>query len=76
MLSAYFQRLTRARLIATWFTLVAVCGAIAIVLRGVPSTTIMATLLTLAVLPIAIVMMLWPGVQPLTAAEVIRGERR
>ena len=76
MLSSLFLRLTRSRLIVTWFAIIAFSGAIAIVLGSAPTFATLATLFALALVPPAILMMLWPGVQPLTAAEVIRGERR
>jgi hypothetical protein len=68
--------LNRPRLIGAWFALVGLSGAAALSLGPIPTVTTVGMLFALAVTPPAIVMILWPGVQPLTAAEVIRGERR
>jgi hypothetical protein len=76
MFSGYLQRLTRLRLLVGWFGIIAFSAALTIVLRGAPTLTTLATIFALSLVPAAIMMILWPGAQPLTAGEVIRGERR
>ena len=68
--------MTRSRLIQLWFA-----GVLLIVVAGVAlglSMTVStgAMLLVLALAPPSIVLLLWPGVQPLTASEVLHGTAR
>jgi hypothetical protein len=68
--------MTRAGLIQVWFATVAL-GVVAGIALGA-SVTIGTGLMLLALClaPPAIVLMLWPAVQPPTAAEVLRGVER
>jgi len=70
------MRVTRSRLIQGWFGLVVfvVVAAIAFDATVTVSTGVM--LLALAVAPALVVLLLWPGVQPPTASEVIHGTSR
>jgi hypothetical protein len=66
------KEMTRARVIQTWFVVVALMVLAAIVL-GVSVTIGTATMLVaLCLVPPAIVLILWPAVQPQTVAEVLR----
>lgn len=68
--------MTRSKVIQVWFaavTLVAVAG----IAFGVSVTVgTGALLLALSLVPPAIVLMLWQGAQPATAAEVLYGPDR
>ncbi len=68
--------MTRAGLIQVWFAAVAL-GVVAGIALGA-SVTIGTGLILLALClaPPTIVLMLWPGAHPPTAAEVLRDERR
>lgn len=69
------KHVTRMRLIQIWFAVVALASTLSAVLGGVPTIGTGIVLLGLSIVPAAMVLMLWPGAQPLTAAEVIRGGR-
>jgi hypothetical protein len=68
--------MTRAGLLQVWFAAVAlgVVAGIALGANVTIGTGLM--LLALCLAPPAIVLMLWPAVQPPTAAEVLRGVER
>jgi hypothetical protein len=68
--------MTRSRLIQVWFAavLLIVVAAMAFGLSVTVSTGAM--LLVLSLVPPSIVLLLWPGVQPLTASEVLHGAAR
>lgn len=63
--------MTRSRVIQVWFTAVAlvVVAGIALGVSMTIGTGVM--LLALCLVPPAIVLRLWPGVQPPTAADVL-----
>jgi hypothetical protein len=65
------KNLTRSRLIQVWFAAVAlvVAGSIALGVSVTSSTAVM--LLALALVPPVIVLMLRPGDQPQTVAQVL-----
>lgn len=68
--------MTRSRVIKAWFAAVTlvVVGSIAF---GVSITAATGALfVALSLVPPAIVLMLWPGPQPETAAEVLYGSTR
>jgi hypothetical protein len=68
--------LTRSKLIQMWFVAV-VLVVVACLVAGVTmefSTGLM--LLALSLAPPIMVLMLWPGTQPLTVSEVLRGVDR
>lgn len=67
------KNITRSKPIQVWFAAI-VLSAVACVAMGVSMTVGRgATLLTLSLIPLTIVLLLWPGVQPQTAADVLRG---
>jgi hypothetical protein len=70
------QILTRPRLIQMWFSLVVFVVMAAAALGATVTFSTGALLLALALAPALIVVLLWPGVQPLTASEVIHGTDR
>lgn len=63
--------LTRARVIQVWFAAVALAVAWVIVLGASVSTSTAAVLLALCLVPPAIVLLMWPGIQPPTVAEIL-----
>lgn len=68
-----FKHMTRSRAIQVWFAAV-VLVVVAGLAFGVSMTVGTAVLLlALSLVPPVIILMLWPGVQPPTASEVIHG---
>ncbi len=65
--------ITRARVIQMWFSALIVIAAFWFAFGTAIGAGTAALLVGLSVVPPAILLILWPGVQPLTAAEVIRG---
>ena len=70
------RHMTRSKLIRMWFALVAFVVVAAVAFGAAVTVSTWAMLLTLALVPPVIVLLLWPGVQPLTASEVIHGADR
>lgn len=68
--------LTRTRLIQIWFTAVALIAVAAIAMGKSVTFGTGAILLALCLVPPVIVLMLWPGVQPPTVGDVLRGTDR
>ena len=68
--------MTRSRLIQMWFALVVFVFVAAVAFGAVVTLSTGAMLLALALAPALIVLLLWPGVQPPTASEVIHGTDR
>jgi len=66
---------TRARLIQVWFAIVLLVGAMLFVLGARITMSTAAVLVTLCLVPPVMTLMLWPGAQPPTAGEVLRGGR-
>lgn len=54
-----------------WFAVMTVSAAVGVVLGVTMTLGTGAMLLALILVPVVIVVMLWPGVQPRTAAEVL-----
>jgi hypothetical protein len=71
-----WKDLTRSKLIQAWSAAVVliVVAAVAFNLSIGVSTAVM--LFALSLIPPVIVLMLWPGDQPRTAADVLYGDRR
>jgi hypothetical protein len=70
------SEVTRSKVIVVWFLFLALVVATTLMF-GVSVTMETGALLAgLCLVPPALLLMLWPGVQPLTAGEVLRGERR
>jgi len=70
------REMTRSRLIQIWFATMSLVVA-AVVAIGVTVTIgTIAMLVALSLVPPAIVLALWPGVQPMTAADVLYGRDR
>lgn len=65
--------ITRARVIGMWFSVLALVAAFWFAFGTSLGAGTVALLVGLSVVPPAILLILWPGVQPLTAGEVIRG---
>jgi hypothetical protein len=68
--------MTRSRLVQVWFAavLLVVVAGMALGISVTVSTGAM--LLALSLVPPAIVLLLWPGVQPLTASQVLHEASR
>jgi hypothetical protein len=70
------KNMTRSKSIQIWFALVTL-GVVAGVAFGAAVTVGTAVMLfALSLVPPVIVLLLWPGVQPVTATEVLRGTDR
>ncbi|PYR01788.1 MAG: hypothetical protein DMF97_06655 [Acidobacteria bacterium] len=68
--------MTRSKVIQTWFAAVVLVVVAGIAFGASVTIGTGAMLLALSLVPPAIVLLLWPGVQPPTAGEVIRGVDR
>ena len=70
------SEVTRSHVIVVWFMFLGL-AVVTAMMFGVSITKETGALLAgLCLAPPALLLMLWPGVQPQTASEVIRGERR
>jgi hypothetical protein len=67
---------TRSGLILVWFATISLVVAAAVALDATFAVGTAAVLLALTMVPPAIVLVLWPGVQPMTAADVLYGRDR
>ena len=67
---------TRSRAIQIWFAAVALITVAAITSGVTVATGTGVALLVLCLVPGAILWMLWPGAQPTTVGDVIRGTDR
>jgi hypothetical protein len=68
--------MTRSRLIQVWFVAVALVVAAGAASGAAVTAGTGAILSVLCLVPPAIVLLLWSGIQPLTAAEVLYGRDR
>jgi hypothetical protein len=68
--------MTRSRLIQVWFAAIALVVVAGVAFGAAVTVSTGAMLLALSLVPPAIVLLLWPGVQPLTAAEVLHSRDR
>lgn len=65
--------MTRSRLIRVWFATISLVVVAAVALGVTVTIGTAAVLLALSLVPPVIVLVLWPGVQPMTAADVLYG---
>jgi len=70
------KNVTRSRLVQVWFAVVVLMVAIGAASGVAVTVGTGAVLLILSLVPAAIVLLLWPGVQPQTASEVLHGGNR
>ena len=70
------KEMTRSRLIDVWFAAVLLVVVAGIALGVSVAVSTGAMLLTLSLVPPAIVLLLWPVVRPVTASEVLHGAAR
>jgi hypothetical protein len=70
------SNMTRSRVIQVWFAAVALVVVAGVAFGAAVTVGTGAMLFALSLIPPAIVLLLWPGVQPLTAAEVLYGGDR
>ena len=68
--------MTRSRLIQVWFAAMALIVVASVALGATVTIGTWAMLLALCLVPPAIVLMLWPGVQTPTIAEVLHDADR
>ncbi len=68
--------MTRSRLIQVWFAAIALICAAGVTLGISVTMSTGMMLAALSLVPPAIVFMLWPGVQPRSASEVIHDTNR
>jgi len=68
--------MTRSRLIQVWFAAILLVVAAGIAFGMSVTVSTGAMLLALSLVPPTIVLLLWPGVQSRTAAEVLYGSDR
>ncbi len=71
-----FNDMTRSRLLQIWFTSVALIAVAGFALGASVTFSTGAILLALCLVPPAIIMKLWPGVQPQTIAQVLHDPER
>jgi hypothetical protein len=67
---------TRSRLIQVWFAAVTLVVVAGVALGAAVTIGTGAMLLALCLAPPAIILMLWPGVEPPTIAEVLHDAER
>lgn len=68
--------MTRSRAIQLWFVAFSVALLLWFVLGSAVTLSTAALLIGLGFVPPAIVAILWPGAQPLTVGDVMRGTER
>ena len=68
--------ITRSRLLQIWFAAVALIAVAGFALGASVTLSTGAILLALCLVPPAIIMKLWPGVQPQTIAQVLHDTDR
>ena len=71
-----FNDITRSRLLQIWFASVALIAVAGFALGASVTLGTGAILLALCLVPPAIIMKLWPGVQPQTIAQVLHDTER
>ena len=70
------KNMTRARLIQIWFGTVVLVVVVLFALGASVTLGTAAILLGLCLVPPIMTLKLWPGVEPRTAGDVLRGDRR
>ena len=70
------REMTRSKLIQVWFATMLLVVAAAVAVGVTVTIGTAAMLVALSLVPPAIVVALWPGVQPMTAADVLYGRDR
>ena len=76
MVIPMLNNMTRARLIQVWFAAVALVAVASWAFGAVVTLGTGAMLLALSLVPPAMVLLLWPGAQPPSAADVLHGYDR
>jgi hypothetical protein len=67
--------MTRSRVIQVWFAAVVLVVVAGVALGAAVTVGTGVLLLALCLVPPVIILVLWPGVQPPTASEVLHGDR-
>ena len=70
------SEVTRSKVIVVWFLFLVLVVTTARMFGMSITLETAALLVAMSLVPPSLLLMLWPGVQPQTAGEVIRGERR
>jgi len=68
--------MTRSRVIQVWFAAIALVAVAGVALGAAVTLGTAAVLLALCLVPPAILVLLWPGVEPPTIAEVLHDAER
>ncbi len=69
------KNVTRWQIIEAWFGTITLAAAAAIAFGAMPTLATAVGLAALSLVPPGVVLIVWPGVQPPTAADVLRGDR-
>jgi hypothetical protein len=67
------KTMTRSRVLQNWFAAVLLIVVACMALGVAMTISTAAMLLVMSLVPPTVVMLLWPGAQPLTIGEVLRG---
>jgi hypothetical protein len=70
------KNLTRSKVIQIWFAAVLLIVVAAVTFGVAVTIGTGAMLLVMSLVPPAVVLLLWPGAQPLTIGDVLRGSER
>jgi membrane protein implicated in regulation of membrane protease activity len=70
------RNMTRSRLIQLWFAAIALIFVAGVAVGVTMALTTWMTLAALSLVPLAIALVLWPGVQPRSASEVLHDRNR
>ena len=70
------KNLTRSRLIQIWVAAIALIAAATVTFGADMTLGTALLLLALSVVPVVLVLFLWPGAQPISAADVLHGTER
>jgi hypothetical protein len=73
---AMMKNLTRSRVIQFWFAAVFLIVVSCVAFGAAMTIGTGAMLLVMSLVPPSVVLLLWPGAQPLTIGEVLRGPER
>jgi len=70
------KNITRSKPVQVWFAAVVLIVVASVAMGASMTAGTGATLLALSLIPLAVVLLLWPGAQYQTAADVLRGDKR
>jgi hypothetical protein len=70
------RTMTRSRLIQIWFAAIALIFVAAVAFGAAVTVGTGIMLVTLSLVPLAVALVLWPGVEPRSASEVLHDRNR